>query len=138
MNKLTFAELRRASEHRNVHGFKQTLSTWSVAEWGNAAAGELGEAFEAFTIALLAGAWLGKACNTAKKILRFRDGVSGNKKTEEEYRRDLASEIAGTVIYLDLWAASQGIDLAQAICDEFNKKSNEIGYPGMLKDTRSL
>ncbi len=39
---------------------------------------------------------------------------------------------AGTVIYLDLWAASQGIDLAQAICDEFNRKSEEIGYAGRL------
>jgi hypothetical protein len=107
---LSFDRLRAVSADRCRTGFGHTLDSWSVAEWGNAAAGECGE-----------------ACNVAKKILRFRDGVAGNKKTKEEYIADLASEIAGTVIYLDLWAASQGIDLGQAVIDEFNKKSIEIG-----------
>jgi len=107
---LTFDELRAANVQRCITGFGHTLDSWSVAEWGCAAAGECGE-----------------ACNIAKKILRFRDGVAGNKKTIEEYRADLASEVAGTLIYLDLWAASQGIDLGQAVRDEFNRKSIEVG-----------
>lgn len=108
---LNFETLRKVNVERCEKGFKHTLASWSVAEWGNAAAGECGE-----------------ACNVAKKILRFRDGVAGNnKKTIDEYKVDLASEIAGTLIYLDLWAASQGINLAQAVIEEFNKKSIEIG-----------
>lgn len=92
-------------------GFGHTLTSWSVAEWGNAAGGECGE-----------------AQNIAKKMLRFRDNIAGNtKKSREEYKEDLASEIAGCLIYLDLWAASEGINLEQAIRDEFNKKSLEIG-----------
>lgn len=107
---LTFGELRDINVRRCQSGFGHSLDSWSVAEWGNATAGECGE-----------------ACNIAKKILRFRDGVAGNKKSKEEYLVDLASELAGTVIYLDLWAASQGIDLGAAVRMEFNKKSAEIG-----------
>lgn len=108
---LDFNQLRKANLERCVKGFKHSLDSWSVAEWGNAAAGECGE-----------------ACNVAKKMLRFRDNVAGNnKKTKEEYLPDLASEIAGTLIYLDLWAASQGISLEEAVRIEFNKKSKEIG-----------
>lgn len=107
---LSFAELREANIERCETGFKHKLDSWSVAEWGNATAGECGE-----------------ACNVAKKILRFRDGVAGNKKSKEDYIKDLASEIAGTVIYCDLWAASCGISLEEAIKEEFNKKSAEIG-----------
>jgi hypothetical protein len=102
--------LRAANVQRCTTGFGHTLDSWSVAEWGCAAAGECGE-----------------ACNVAKKILRFRDNVAGNKKTKQEYIADLASEIAGTLIYLDLWAASQNINLAQAVIEEFNRKSIEVG-----------
>lgn len=108
---LTFAELRAANVKRCVEGFGHTLDSWSVAEWGNAVAGECGE-----------------ACNVAKKIIRFRDGVAGNaQKTKEEYLSDLAAEIADTLVYLDLWAASQNIDLGEAVRLAFNKKSEEIG-----------
>ena len=107
---LTFEMLREKNLVRCETGFGHKLDSWSVAEWGNATAGECGE-----------------ACNVAKKILRFRDNVAGNKKSKEEYIKDLSSEIAGTLIYLDLWAASQGINLAEAVIDEFNNKSNEIG-----------
>lgn len=112
---LNFKMLRAKNIIRCETGFKHSLNSWSVAEWGNAAAGECGE-----------------ACNVAKKILRFRDNVAGNKKSKEEYIKDLASEIAGTLIYLDLWAASVGIDLEEAVTKEFNKKSLEIGSDIMI------
>lgn len=110
LTNLTFELLREKNLERCEKGFKHTLDSWSVAEWGNATAGECGE-----------------ACNVAKKILRFRDNVAGNKKSKEEYVKELSHELAGTLIYLDLWAASQGINLAHAVIDEFNKKSDEIG-----------
>lgn len=109
---LTFSELRQKNVLRCKEDFGHDLSAWTVAEWGNAAAGEMGE-----------------ACNVAKKMLRFRDGVRGNQagKSRDEYRKDLASEIAGCLIYLDLWAASEGLSLAQIVKEEFNAKSDEIG-----------
>lgn len=128
---LTFSYLRQKNVKRCEGGFGHALDSWSVAEWGNAAQGEGGEAAEAM-IALFAMSSLGLVGNIAKKLLRFRDGIAGNKKSKEELLQDLATELAGTVIYMDLWAASQGIDLAAAIITEFNKKSSEIGSDVIL------
>lgn len=107
---LSFTDLRETNVQRCQKGFGHALDSWSVAEWGNATAGELGE-----------------ACNVAKKLLRVRDEIKGNKETETDLRAKLAREMADAVIYLDLWAASQGIDLAQAVRESFNAKSVEIG-----------
>lgn len=109
---LSFLTLREANINRCERGFGHTLESWSVAEWGNATAGELGE-----------------ACNIAKKLLRFRDNIKGNdqNKTIENYKNELAREMADTLIYLDLWAASQGINLSEAVKNAFNNKSKEIG-----------
>jgi NTP pyrophosphatase (non-canonical NTP hydrolase) len=107
---LTFSRLREINVKRCESGFGHKLDSWSVAEWGNATAGECGE-----------------ACNVAKKILRFRDNVAGNKKSKAELEAELGNEIADILIYADLWAASQGIDLEKAVVETFNKKSDEIG-----------
>lgn len=109
---LDFLYLRDKNVQRctSEKGFNHPLSGWSVGEWGVATAGELGE-----------------ACNIAKKLLRVRDGVKGNKETEDELKDKLALEMADTIIYLDLWAASQGINLQNAIIQAFNNKSREIG-----------
>lgn len=74
------------------------LQDWSVLEWAGAMTGEAGE-----------------TANVAKKI--HRDGPT------PERTQDLADEIADTVIYLDLLAASQGIDLQEAIRNKFNQDS---------------
>jgi NTP pyrophosphatase (non-canonical NTP hydrolase) len=109
---MNFKELRATNVQRCVShtGFNHALDGWSVGEWGCAAAGEMGE-----------------ACNIAKKILRVRDSITGNKQTEMELRKKLALELADTVLYIDLWAASQGIDLEEAVKQAFNSKSVEIG-----------
>lgn len=109
---LAFDQLRSLNIIRCETGFGHALNSWSVAEWGNAAAGELGE-----------------ACNVAKKMLRFRDNVKGNQSgiSRDDYKAKLAQELADTIIYIDLWAASEGIDLAQTVRDVFNAKSKEIG-----------
>lgn len=114
---LTFEKLRKTNTKRCVEGWRHDLNSWSVAEWGNAAAGEVGE-----------------ACNIAKKLLRFRQNLPGNRAstTEDSLREELAHEIADFVIYADLWAASEGIDLEAAICETFNDKSDELGFPHKL------
>lgn len=110
---LTFDELRKANVARceSPDGFDHPLDNWSVAEWGCAVSGEVGE-----------------ACNIAKKLLRVRDSIPGNKQSKEELQEALIREIADAVIYLDLWAASQGIDLEMAVRLAFNAKSIEIEY----------
>jgi len=114
---LTLSELQKANIERCTAGFGHELDGWSVAEWGCAAVGELGE-----------------ACNIAKKMLRLRDGIKGNdpRMTRSTLRADLAREMADTVIYLSLWAASQNIDLEEAVISAFNNKSIEIGSDIML------
>lgn len=109
---LTFEELRQKNTTRCREGFGHELSSWSVAEWGCATAGEVGE-----------------ACNLAKKLLRFRDGIKGNTDTKENIELDFAIELGDILVYLDLWAASQGISLENAVRFAFNNKSRQIGYP---------
>lgn len=114
MIELTFALLRRVNQRRceSPQGFDHPLPSWSVAEWTNAMAGEAGE-----------------ACNIAKKLLRFRDGVRGNAATDTEasLRAALGEELADAVIYADLVATSQGLSLEDLVRAKFNAKSDEIG-----------
>jgi hypothetical protein len=110
---LLFEELRAVNVSRCVNGFGHTLDSWSVAEWMCAALGELGE-----------------AANVARKMLRHRDGVAGNQGEDrdlEVLHAKLRRELADAVIYVDLVAASQGIDLGAAVRLAFNSKSDEIG-----------
>lgn len=112
---LTFGTLRIINQGRCVNELGHAMNTWSVAEWGNATAGECGE-----------------ACNVAKKMIRVRDRLNMKDKTIEEYRKDLRQEIADLVLYADLWAASEGIDLEEAIIEIFNNKSIELGAKARL------
>lgn len=116
LNLLTVASVMRSEDPK---GFNHKLSDWSVLEWGGATGGECGE-----------------AQNVAKKILRIRKKLRGNvKKGDSNMRKlkhKLAIEIADSVQYHVLWAASEGIDLSAAIVESFNAKSDEIGYPYKL------
>jgi NTP pyrophosphatase (non-canonical NTP hydrolase) len=103
------AENRRRSEAPN--GFNHPLYSWSLSDWMTATMGELGE-----------------AANVAKKINRERDGIPGNTEPIEILRGYLADEIADAFIYLDLLAQSQGIDLATAVRNKFDRTSEKIGY----------
>lgn len=124
---LSFKTLRETNVLRCQFGFGHTIESWSGAEWGNATAGEGGEAIGAY-LALLTVSKMGEANNLAKKLLRFRDKVGGNLpgKSEEDYRQELGKEIADMVIYADLWAASQGIDLGKSVREAFNNKSDQL------------
>lgn len=124
MSLLSFADLRRKNVARceSPTGFRHPLKSWSPAEWGNATGGELGEAAEIFTLLVAA---TGRAQNISKKILRFRDNVADT--TIEQLQKELAKEMGDVQVYLDLWAASAGIDLAVATIEVFNTKSVQIG-----------
>jgi NTP pyrophosphatase (non-canonical NTP hydrolase) len=72
------------------------LDEWNILEWAAAASGEAGE-----------------MTNVAKKIRR-------GDPNPERLHEQLGEEIADVIIYLDLLAASQGIDLEEAIRRKFN------------------
>lgn len=103
-------ELRAAQVERQKlwdPGIKLDLSYF-----GNAAAGEMGE-----------------ACNVIKKLERERQGLPGSRATLDA----LADELADVIIYLDLIAAKTGIDFEAAIKNKFNKDSTKHGF-GVLLD----
>lgn len=114
---LTFEKLRKANVARCNVWHPDGLDSWSLADWAVAAAGEMGE-----------------ACDVIKKLNRERDGLVGNKKSEAELERDLADEIADTVIYLDLLAERAGIDLSKAIVSKFDAVSVRNGLPHRLTE----
>lgn len=99
-DRLSFLELRTASQERLESGIFGH-DEWPPERWGLAAAGELGE-----------------GCNKLKKILRGDRGVTA---------KDVAHELADTVIYLDHWAQSMGIDLGRAVREKFNLVSDRVG-----------
>jgi NTP pyrophosphatase (non-canonical NTP hydrolase) len=111
-NDLSFTNLARC---RRWHpGFP--LDDWTGADWGNAAAGEMGE-----------------ACNVVKKLRRLDVGHPGaNDPGMLELVDQLGEEIADTVIYLDLLAQHYGIDLPAAIVAKFNAVSVREGFPERL------
>ena len=119
LHDLTFAELRNISLARCSRWHPGGLSEWSLSDWFTATTGELGE-----------------AANVAKKLNRIRDGAPGNSKEEDEdaLRGMLADEIADTLIYLDILAASEGIDLAAAVASKFNRTSAKVGFPERLRE----
>jgi len=98
-------KLKKVNEDRSIDGFGMSLTDWSLPEWGNAVAGEVGE-----------------MCNVIKKIHRGdfvgRPGHGNHL---------LQQEMADVIIYLDLIASREGIDLQQAIIDKFNVVSHRIG-----------
>jgi NTP pyrophosphatase (non-canonical NTP hydrolase) len=107
----TFNEMRCA----DPTGFNHSLDSWSELEWGGATAGELGE-----------------ACNLAKKIIRIRDGVRGNREGDDlaTLRAKCGKEFADTIIYCCLAMAKLGLDAESVVRDVFNNKSDEIGWKG--------
>jgi len=96
-NGLTFAALRKTNVARCEKAF-HALTAWSAQDWACALAGEVG-----------------KACNIVKKMRRGDAGPDA--------RRDLGSELADTIIYADLLAAREGIDLEAAVIAKFNEVS---------------
>jgi len=91
-----FSQLREANVARCEKHFHK-LNDWTATDWACALAGEVGE-----------------LCNFIKKARR------GQKIPQQEF----AKEIADIQCYLDLLAASMGIDLAEATINKFNEVSD--------------
>lgn len=98
---LTEANRKRQADHFQAANENYKGKSWSVAEWGNAIAGEVGE-----------------LCNLLKKKIRGDEGI-----TDE----CIGDEMADVVIYLDLLAEKMKIPLWKSIVRKFNKSSQKIG-----------
>jgi NTP pyrophosphatase (non-canonical NTP hydrolase) len=111
---LTFEAFSRINRQRceAESGFNHQLASWSTSDWFLAILGELGE-----------------AANVAKKLNRYRDGIRGNKVSEEELRNKLRQELGDTFVYLDLIAQALGFYIGDAATEVFNSKSDELNCP---------
>lgn len=101
---ITFDELRKANVDRQVQW--EAGNEFSLIYFGNALAGEVGE-----------------TCNVIKKLERQRTGHVGSTASIN----DLAEELADLIIYADLIANKEGIDLGEAVRKKFNKTSDKYG-----------
>lgn len=108
-----FGEFSRINRARceSPQGFNHKLDSWSVSDWLVAILGELGE-----------------AANIVKKLNRVRDGIRGNKETEQQLCDKLRQELGDTFVYLDLIGQSLGFNIGDAAMEVFKSKSKEIGY----------
>ena len=117
--RLTFADLRAANIARQQHW--GGTNNWTLADWSNAVAGEVGE-----------------ACNIVKKIRRPQLGTIGNDADTPKYYGMLESEIGDVLIYLDLLARAAGLDLDRCVSRAFNEKSEKLGMPVRLEPDTAL
>lgn len=106
-NELTFDDFRKANVARCIK-WQGSLDSWSSSDWMTAITGELGE-----------------LASLIKMRNRERDGIGGNKFSPTD--RHIADEIADVATYLDLFAASLGVDLGQCMVDKFNEVSARLG-----------
>jgi NTP pyrophosphatase (non-canonical NTP hydrolase) len=114
---LSLQELRYANVAR-AEKWHEGADPWSLADWSNALAGEVGE-----------------ACNVVKKIRRIETGTPKSRPGERDRDRliaALAVELADTMIYLDLLAHAAGIDLGVAVREKFNSTSEAFGFEDRL------
>lgn len=114
---LSFELLRQVNVTRCIKWHPQGITSWSASDWLVAATGELGE-----------------LASEVKMANRDRDGLPGNKEnfTPEQRKQRMANEAADVVTYLDLFCASQGIDLGAAIVRKFNEVSERVGFPDRI------
>lgn len=121
MPDLTFARFRTANTERCQRWHHGGVAGWSVTDWSNAAAGEMGE-----------------CCNAVKKLRRIEDQIAnlnepGRSLTErKDAVKAIGAEIADTVTYLDLLAAHLGIQLEDEVVAKFNAVSVRYGFPERL------
>lgn len=108
---MTLFSARNLARCESPRGFNHQIYSWSLSDWFTATMGELGE-----------------AANVAKKLNRVRDGIRGNKETEQALRDKLRKELGDVFCYLDLMATSLGFNIFDAAKEVYEAKSKEIGY----------
>lgn len=111
---LSFAQFREINVKRCEESYFP-LEAWNASDWGNALAGEVGE-----------------ACDVAKKMRRAETNPNLESTVTVE---DLAKELADVVAYADLMAARFGIDLGQAVARKFNEVSDRVNSPYKLPES---
>ena len=112
--KLDIALFSKLSAERAETGFK-TYRNVPITYWTTALMGEGGE-----------------LCNMVKKMERVAHGGidGGSTYTAASLsKEDLAEEIGGIFIYLNLLSGLLGIDMEDAIIETFNSKSKKYGFP---------
>ena len=108
-------KLREANLQR-VPFFGHTLYSWNPLEWAGALVGEAGE-----------------VANIAKKMRRRQDGCDANAPPLSVLREQLGYELADVLIYADLLAAREGIDLEVAVKKKFELVSQRVGFPPIFE-----
>lgn len=105
---LTFDDLRAANVERCRASFPMCAS-WTTADWMMALVGEVGQ-----------------LANLLKKERRgdFDHGKNGG---YDNFRREVAKELADVQTYLDLLADYAGVDLGAATISKFNEVSDRVG-----------
>lgn len=104
---LTFNELRQKSTKRSQESYDDILSNASLSYYGNALAGEVGEACN-----------LIKKVERAKLVGKFNDTIPAS---------EIGKELADIIIYADLIATKLGLSLGQCVINKFNEVSDRIG-----------
>lgn len=96
---------------------KGGMQEWTVLEWAAAMCGEAGE-----------------CANACKKLRRMelKSESKNNFSDRQAAIKAIASEAAGTFVYLDLLCTRLGIDFGTAIVEEFNRVSDREGFPEKL------
>jgi len=108
---MNLSDFSKANLRRCVEGFKHQLFSWSAAEWTNAVCGEAGA-----------------AANAAKKLIRLRDNITGNRACDDVSRAKVAKKLADVIIYADLAIQAMGFSTTEIVREVWNAKSAEIGY----------
>lgn len=117
---LTIAEVQAVNVERANRWHGGDFRSWSGLEWAGAMCGEAGE-----------------AANVAKKLKRTESDIAGNAWSDRPLDKSqlvdaLAKEASDTFLYLTLLCSRYGINLASAVQQTFNSKSEELGYPERL------
>jgi hypothetical protein len=130
----TAVNLERAKRWHGEAGVMDP--NWSVSDWSNAAAGEVGEAAGAvLELLALINKHSGEVCNKVKKLRRIQTGMQqhGNVPANvEEAIEQVGKEIGDSVIYFNLLAERCGLSLQECIRAAFNGVSVREGFPERL------
>jgi NTP pyrophosphatase (non-canonical NTP hydrolase) len=117
----THALYSAVSKTRAMRWHRGGLDEWSVTDWSNALAGEVGE-----------------LCNAIKKYRRIEDrlqqhdGDTPAPKSYEDALKQIKKEIGDSYAYLDLLAQRFGLDLWECARDTFNAISEREGFPDRI------
>lgn len=141
-NPLTFAAVREAQLSRTARWHKGEATKWPAERYLLASEGEAGEmGGELLSLLFFVAARnkTGEIANAVKKLWRIEQGIANRStnphrqlSTREEVLAFVKKEAADWFLYLDLALADLDLDLAEAIREVFNAKSEENGFPERL------